>query len=52
MGHLMKYETAKCSLLGNRKINQDRCLILEAPDAILLALADGMGGHPRGEVAA
>ena len=48
----MKYETAWKSLLGNRKINQDRCLVLEAPDAVLLALADGMGGHPRGEQAA
>jgi serine/threonine protein phosphatase PrpC len=48
----MKYETAQISLLGNRKINQDRCLLLEAPDSILLALADGMGGHPRGEHAA
>jgi len=48
----MKYETAQCSLLGNRKSNQDRSLILEAPDAVLLALADGMGGHPKGEMAA
>ncbi|MEN8178229.1 MAG: protein phosphatase 2C domain-containing protein [Pseudomonadota bacterium] len=48
----MKYETAQCSLLGNRKNNQDRCLILESPDSILLALADGMGGHPKGEMAA
>ncbi len=48
----MKYEIAKTSRLGNRKSNQDRCLVLEAPDAVLLALADGMGGHPRGESAA
>jgi PPM family protein phosphatase len=48
----MKYETAQCSLLGNRTTNQDRCLVLEAPDAILLCLADGMGGHPKGEMAA
>lgn len=48
----MKYETAQASLQGNRKTNQDRHLILEAPDSILLALADGMGGHPRGEMAA
>lgn len=48
----MKYETAQCSLLGNRSMNQDRCLVLEAPDAILLCLADGMGGHPKGEMAA
>lgn len=48
----MRYETAKCSLRGDRRSNQDRCLILEAPDAVLLALADGMGGHPKGEMAA
>ncbi|MCG7955175.1 MAG: protein phosphatase 2C domain-containing protein [Candidatus Thiodiazotropha endolucinida] len=48
----MKYETAQCSLIGNRSMNQDRSLVMEAPDAILLALADGMGGHPKGEMAA
>ncbi len=48
----MKYETAQCTLVGNRSMNQDRCLVMEAPDAILLALADGMGGHPKGEMAA
>lgn len=48
----MKYETAQTSLLGDRRNNQDRCLILEAPDTILMALADGMGGHPKGEMAA
>lgn len=48
----MKYETAQYTLLGDRSMNQDRHLIMEAPDAILLALADGMGGHPKGEKAA
>ncbi|MCU7946106.1 MAG: protein phosphatase 2C domain-containing protein [Candidatus Thiodiazotropha sp. (ex Cardiolucina cf. quadrata)] len=48
----MKYETAQYTLLGNRSMNQDRYLIMEAPDAILLSLADGMGGHPKGEMAA
>jgi serine/threonine protein phosphatase PrpC len=48
----MKYEIAQISLQGNRKTNQDRALVLEAPDAVLLALADGMGGHPGGELAA
>ena len=48
----MKYETAQSSLLGNRRNNQDRCLILESPDSVVLALADGMGGHPKGEMAA
>ncbi|MBT3048482.1 MAG: serine/threonine-protein phosphatase [gamma proteobacterium symbiont of Ctena orbiculata] len=48
----MKYETAQYTLMGDRSMNQDRYLIMEAPDAILLALADGMGGHPKGEKAA
>ncbi|MES9992062.1 MAG: protein phosphatase 2C domain-containing protein [Candidatus Thiodiazotropha sp.] len=48
----MKYETAQYTLMGDRSTNQDRYLIMEAPDAILLALADGMGGHPKGEKAA
>jgi serine/threonine protein phosphatase PrpC len=38
--------------MGDRSTNQDRYLIMEAPDSILLALADGMGGHPKGEMAA
>jgi serine/threonine protein phosphatase PrpC len=46
------YESAQYSLLGNRKNNEDRHVILESPDATLIAVADGMGGHPKGEVAA
>lgn len=45
-------ELARVSLQGDRAINQDRCLALQAGDDTLLALADGLGGHPRGEVAA
>lgn len=48
----LQYETGEVSLLGNRSTNQDRCAILHDPNAVLLALADGMGGHPKGEVAA
>jgi serine/threonine protein phosphatase PrpC len=48
----VKYETAQYTLMGDRSTNQDRYLIMEAPDSILLALADGMGGHPKGEMAA
>ncbi|EGV51983.1 PP2C family protein-serine/threonine phosphatase [Candidatus Endoriftia persephone] len=48
----MKYHSGQCTLIGNRSLNQDRCLIMESPDSVLLALADGMGGHPRGEMAA
>lgn len=45
-------ESAHSSLIGDRKINQDRCIQIREGDTALLGLADGMGGHPRGEVAA
>ncbi len=47
-----EYEVAEVSRLGNRKINQDRCLALESEGSLLLVLGDGLGGHPKGEVAA
>jgi serine/threonine protein phosphatase PrpC len=47
-----RFEIGEYSLLGNRQINQDRCIAVQNGDAILLGLADGMGGHPRGEKAA
>ena len=49
VGH---FEIGEYTLLGNRKINQDRCVTVQNDDSILLGLADGMGGHPRGEKAA
>jgi serine/threonine protein phosphatase PrpC len=48
----MKVLTASSNRLGNRSSNQDRCLVLEKPDRVLLAVADGMGGHARGDLAA
>lgn len=46
------FEAAKASATGDRASNQDRCLFLSSPETVLLGLADGLGGHPRGEVAA
>jgi serine/threonine protein phosphatase PrpC len=46
------FVAAKASLIGGRDCNQDRCFFLDSGDSILLGLADGLGGHPRGEVAA
>lgn len=45
-------KAAKQSLIGDRKTNQDRCIRIEGIKCTLLGLADGMGGHPRGEMAA
>ncbi len=46
------FDVASISLQGNRRINQDRCMIAREGNCVLLLLSDGMGGHPRGEVAA
>lgn len=48
----MRYVVGQANRLGNRANNQDRCLILERDDAVLLVVADGMGGHARGDLAA
>lgn len=45
-------KAAKQSLVGDRKTNQDRCIQVDGIKCTLLGLADGMGGHPRGEMAA
>ncbi|MDE2088492.1 MAG: serine/threonine-protein phosphatase [Gammaproteobacteria bacterium] len=46
------YKTAQVSRLGNRSSNQDRFTVIETENAVLMVLADGMGGHARGELAA
>jgi len=48
----MNMITALTNRLGNRSSNQDRCLILERFGRVLLVVADGMGGHARGDLAA
>ncbi len=51
-GRAMGYEIAQASLRGDRDRNQDRIGYAESGPGVLLVLADGLGGHPRGELAA
>lgn len=42
----------QASRLGAREVNEDRVGHWSAPDAVLMAVADGLGGHMHGELAA
>jgi len=48
----MKYQIAQFSTVGARAVNEDRVGIAERKNAVLLAVADGLGGHSGGELAA
>ena len=48
----MKFSIYQESRQGGRKYNQDRMGYVFSRDALLLVVADGMGGHSNGEVAA
>lgn len=48
----MNFSIHQASHIGNRKYNQDRVAYAYSNDALLLVLADGMGGHLHGEMAA
>ncbi|MBL8480527.1 MAG: serine/threonine-protein phosphatase [Sterolibacteriaceae bacterium] len=48
----MKYTIVHDSRIGGRDINQDRAAWLATDDALLMVVADGMGGHLQGEIAA
>ncbi len=48
----MKYQIAYQSLRGARPSNQDRVAHAERDNAVLMVLADGLGGYRGGEVAA
>lgn len=48
----MKFSVFELSRRGGRVINEDRMGYSYTRDAALFVLADGMGGHPEGEVAA
>ena len=48
----MKFATFQETRPGKRPYNQDRLGFWQCEGALLLAVADGMGGHAHGEVAA
>ncbi|MGH8737174.1 MAG: PP2C family protein-serine/threonine phosphatase [Burkholderiales bacterium] len=48
----MNYSIAQDSRIGARRYNQDRLGCWATSDALLMVVADGMGGHLHGEVAA
>lgn len=48
----MKTTTSQINRLGNRLQNEDRLIIAEDGDSIMLVVADGMGGHGGGDIAA
>src|SRR5437868_5697195 len=48
----MRFAVFQDSFLGSRQVNQDRVAYSYSAEAALLILADGMGGHLQGEIAA
>jgi len=48
----MKFAVYQASRIGGREYNQDRVAYAYSDKALLLVLADGMGGHLHGEIAA
>ena len=48
----MQFSVYQQTHIGGRKVNQDRMGYSFTRDALLLVLADGMGGHLHGEIAA
>lgn len=48
----MKFTIYQASRQGGRKSNQDRVAYSYSREALLMVVADGMGGHMHGEIAA
>lgn len=47
----MKYQLGQSTRLGNRVVNEDRIGIAECDNAVLIVVADGMGGYRGGQIA-
>lgn len=47
----MRYQLGQATRLGNRVVNEDRIGIAECGDAVLMVVADGMGGYRGGQIA-
>ena len=47
----MKYQITQYTLRGARPVNEDRVGYAERDNAVLLAVADGLGGHRGGDIA-
>jgi serine/threonine protein phosphatase PrpC len=48
----MKYQITQYSLRGARRANEDRVGYAERDNAVIMAVADGLGGHRGGDIAA
>ena len=48
----MKLDIAQLNRLGNRDKNEDRMVVVERGKTTMVVVADGMGGHRGGEIAA
>ena len=48
----MKFSLIQDSRLGARRVNQDRVGHWRSPESLLMVVADGLGGHLHGEIAA
>jgi len=47
----MRYSITQDSHIGGRRLNEDSVGHVSTERSLLLVVADGMGGHPKGEVA-
>jgi len=48
----MELEITQLNRLGNRETNEDRLVVVERDQSVLMVVADGMGGHRGGDIAA